>query len=224
MVMIKKYICVLIAMIIFSVPVFANEIGYDELMGPSYIDETTRMASPGRVIITDFYIMGGGLIPGETSTAVFLLQNKGQNSYVNGVLLTGWIDSAAPVEFADTNQVYAGRMEPGAEVTITFEYYTRKVDLTAFRGVYAGFAISYGDEATNSVLTNNVSFSLPVLSTSRVMIDEEDMKWAVPHTSNIDEFLSSGIMQAVYAGVFVLCTIWIILIFLFKLDILKRRF
>jgi len=209
-----------------AVPAFAMEIEMEmELeLGPDGGEPgRTVTVQPGRVLITDFFVMGGGLVAGETSTVVFVLENTGEAG-VNSVVLTGWIDPAAPVEFTGTNQVYVGSIAPGGEASAMFEYYTRNVDLTALHSISAGFTISYGDEAVWAERSNSVAVRLPVLRGARTTVGEEDMRWSEPYISRMAELLTSRAMQALYAGGFVLCSVLAALILLLKLGILKRRF
>jgi len=216
MIKIKKIICALIAAFILILPVTAVPVD-EEVTPPSWT------SPPSRVIITGFTVRGGGLVAGEVSTVVFTLRNTGRWVGVSSVIMTGSIESAAPVEFVGTNQVFIGRIPPDSETTVEIEYYTRNVDLTALRSISASFLIGYEDESIGIERFNSVSVRLPVLRGARTTIDEENMRWAVPHTSRRDALLYSGAMQAVYTGGFILCAIWIIIILLFKLGILRRK-
>lgn len=228
--LLRKTLCILIVTVIFTMPVLAVDTDelYDqddsyEPYEPVTELEHVRMAAPSRVIISDFLVVGGGLSAGETSTVVFVLRNTGQYADINSVVLTGWIDSDAPVSFVDTNQAYAGRIPPGEEIFVMIDYYTRNVNLTALKSVPVGFNISYGDEATNSERTSSVTVLLPVLHGAVTVVNEEEMHWVLPHVSNFDEFMSSRIMQTVYVTVLVVCIILIILKLLFKVGLLKLK-
>ena len=122
--------------------------------------------SVNRVMISDYYVVGGGLVAGEINTAVFILKNTGETSWVTSLLLTGWIDSGAPVDFDGTNQVYVPYIMPRGEVAVEFTYYTKNVDLTLIDTISAGFAINYGDEGSGAERVNNVSFRPPILYVS----------------------------------------------------------
>lgn len=219
----KKIISLLIAayMLIFSVSatVYDIEDENDESLVPigDFI--------PSRVMITDYFVEGGGFVAGEIRKVTYIVKNMSNVSNVTSVLLIGWIDTVTPVEFTGTNQDYIEIIPPKEEVEFVFEYYTRNVDMTAISNVSAGFTIYYCDDALGgSERTNSVSVKLPVLHGTRSMIDEEYMKWATPSVSRLDRLMSSKLMQALYAACFVWCSIWILLLMLFKLGILKRKF
>jgi len=204
MIKIKKLFCFFIAAALLTVPV---------------------SAMPSRVIITDYFVDGGGFVAGQVSTVTFILKNTNSSSNITSVFLVGWIDSGSPVEFAETNQAYVEMISPGGEVEVVFEYYTKNVDMTAIRSVSVGFYIYYSDNALGDTeRSNSVSLRLPVLRGARTTIAEEDMRWSAPMVSNIDNILSSDLMQAVYIAVFVVCVLWSILLVLFRFGILKRRF
>jgi len=223
MIRIKKIICLLIAAFMLACPVLAVSVA--DFDPDEESDEAPRRFSPtSRVMITDYSIRGGGLVAGEVSEVMFVLKNTGRWATVNSVLLTGWIESIAPVEFTGTNQIFIESIPAGGEVAVIFEYYTKNVDLTALRSVSAGFNISYGDEAVGAERSNSVSVRLPVLRGARTTIDEDDMRWSVPQASRRDQLLYSRLMQAAYAGGFIFCGVWIIIIILFKLGVFKRRF
>jgi len=87
-------------------------------------EEPDQMAPASRVLIDEYYIIDGGLSAGRTSTAVFLLKNTGVTASVNSVLITGWIETGAPVEFAGSNQVYVPLIPPGGIIAVEVEYST----------------------------------------------------------------------------------------------------
>jgi len=178
---------------------------------------------PSRVIITDFFIEGGGLEAGGISMAVFMLKNTSETANVNSVLLTGSIDTTAPLELVGTNQAYVRLIPPGGEVEVEFEYYTRNVDLTSIDCISVGFTIHYGDEGTGVERMNSVTLRLPVLRNANTAVDEADMLWPVPQDSALDEFLYSRLMQAAYAAGLVICCVGIAVLLLFKMGILRFK-
>jgi len=219
---IKKIICLLLAVLILASPVLAGPMP----ARPTEEPEVTRPAftsPPSRVIITGYTVSGGGLVAGEVSTVEFTIRNTGQWVGVSSVLLTGSIESAAPVEFTGTNQAFVDRIPPGGEAVVIFEYYTRNVDLTALRSVSVSFVIGYEDESIGIERFINVSVRLPVLRGARTMIDDEDMRWSVPQTRRRDQLLYSRLMQMAYAGGIVFFGIWIIIILLFKIGVFRRK-
>jgi len=205
-----------------AVTVYADEYDAGYEYGLEYEQDPHRMQPPSRVIITDFWVDGGGLAAGETSAVVFALHNTGVD-YVYSVILTGWIEPASPVTFTETNQIYVGSIAPFGETFVTVEYFTSYVDLTALRSVPAGFTINYADTATDIERTNSVTVLLPVVRGLRTAVYEGDMQWDEPHISQVDEFLTSSTMQAVYLGIFTLCAALIMVLLLFKAGILKRK-
>ena len=211
----KIIISVVLCLFMLTFPVFATV----------YIEDapTQQRFPPARVIVTGFSVNGGGLIAGEVSTVEFVLFNTSTNTAVTSVLLTGWIDSIAPVEFTETNQAFIRRIPPGGEAVVTFEYFTRNVDMTAIGTVSAGFSIHYSEELSGLDRSNTVSLNLPVLRRARTTVNDEDMFWPAPFVSDLDRFLVSRTMQTVYVGGFVLCGILIVIILLFKLGILRFK-
>jgi len=174
------------------------------------------MAPPSRVVIADYTIEGGGLAAGETVTAEFKLRNTGASASVSSVLVTGWIDTAAPVEFIGVNQAYVASIPPRGESVVRFTYYTRDVDLSGVGSVSAGFAIAYGDEGSASERTNNVSVRLPVLHSDAARVSESDFYWLEPQASALDTFLYSERMQLVYAAGLSCSGAFILILFVFK--------
>jgi hypothetical protein len=222
MIKIKKMICWMLAAFMLVLPVSATRIDSIE-NNDEYVSALMR-SIPSRVMIADYYIEDGGLVAGEVSKATFIIRNMSRTSNVTSVFLSGWIDSAAPVEFIGTNQAYVEIINPSQEIAVVFEYYTRNVDMTAIGTVAAGFTIHYSDDAiAGHERSNSVSVRLPVLRGARTAIDEEDMQWPAPWVSDGERFLSANIMQAVYAAGFVFSVIWIILLVLFKFGVLKRK-
>jgi len=210
----KKAMCILaITFMLAGQIISANKIVYGEPTIPL----------PSRVIITSYSISGGGLVAGETRRATFVLENTSVTAYISSVLVTGRIESTAPVYFVGTNQVYIGRIPPGGNVEVVFEYYTQRVDMAAVGRVYAGLTVQYADEATRVERINNITVHLPVLLEVRTPINEEQMQWQMRELSRIDSLLYSSVMQALYLGIIVFCVIWIVLLILFKFGILKRR-
>jgi len=195
---------------------------YDEYYD-NEIEETETMTPPSRVIVVDHSVEGGGLVAGEISTVLLRLQNTSDYYGINSVLLTGWIESGAPVEFTATNQVYAGRIAPGGEIIVELMYYTQNVDLTAIASVTVGFAINYGDEATSVERVSNVSINLPVLRGLRTTVEEVDMIWEAYYPSRVNVILSSREMQIVYLGLLVVSLLLSIVLILFKVGILVRK-
>ncbi|MCL2426022.1 MAG: hypothetical protein FWD05_06765 [Oscillospiraceae bacterium] len=181
------------------------------------------MTPPSRVIVVGYTVGGGGLAAGEISNVAIKLRNTSDNYYVNSVLLTGWIESGAPIEFSTTNQEYGGRIAPDEETIVTFTYYTQNVDLTAIASVTVGFTINYGDEATNVERVSNVSINLPVLRGLRTSVEDADMIWATYYPSRINVILSSGGMQAVYVGLLVASLLLSVILILFKVGIFVRK-
>jgi len=176
------------------------------------------MTPPSRVIITDYSIEGGGLAAGETVTAEFTLRNTGASAYVNSILVTGWIDTAAPVEFIGVNQAYVASIRPRGEAVVRFTYYTRDVDLSGVGSVPAGFSIAYGDEGSASERTNNVSVRLPVLHTEAARVSEADFYWPEPQASTLDTFLYSERMQLVCAAGLAFCGMLILILLIYKIS------
>jgi len=187
------------------------------------IEELDLMVPPSRIIISDYFIEGEGLVAGEISAAVITLQNTSDYYYLNSILITGWIEPGAPVEFLTTNQEYAGRLPPGEEISVTIMYYTQNVDLTAVSSVEAGFTIHFGDEATQTERTNNVSINLPVLRGVITAIERADMVFETYTPSSIDILLSSRNMQAVYLGVLIASFLFSVIIILFKARVFVRK-
>ena len=183
-----------------------------------------KAAPPSRVLITDYSVRGGGLMAGEVSTAVFTLTNMSSETAVNSVLITGWIEAAAPVEFTRTNQVYVARIPPGGEATVVFEYYTRHVDMTAIGTVSVGFSIAYSEEEGGTERSNNVSLRLPVQRGARTTVRDDDMEWPMPWVSDFDRLLASRAMQMVYVGGAAFSGVLTVIIMLFKTGILRRKF
>jgi len=168
-------------------------------------EEPEQMIPASRVMIDEYYVVDGGLIAGKTSTAVFMLRNTGVTASVNSVLITGWIETEAPVEFAGSNQVYVPLIPPGGIVAVEVEYSTKNVDLTSIESISAGFTIAYGDEGTGVERTNSVSLRLPVSGGRNAGVNEEDMHWTEPGDSVLDVLLYSQGMQFVYAAGLVFC-------------------
>jgi hypothetical protein len=222
--LLKRILAAVLAVLfvfLLAFPVFAATIDIED--EPDETAVSRRVFPPSRVIITDYFVTGDGLSAGEVSTVTFVLRNMSWVSAVNSVLLTGWIESAAPVEFTGSNQVYIDAIPPRGERLAVFEYYTRHVDMTAISTVSAGFAIVYSDDA-GIERTSNVSVRLPVLRGARTTVSEDDMQWPTPWVSDRNSFLASRLMQIAYAGGFVFCVALIIIIMLFKIGILRRRF
>lgn len=224
MIRLKKTLCLIITAFIFAFPILSAD--YNDMENQS--EESIKIPSgsiPSRVIITDYSVEGGGLEAGKVCTVTFIIENTSKVSNVTSVLMTGWIDSVAPVEFAETNQVYVDTIVPGEKVSVVFKYYVKKVDMKAIGNVSAGFTIYYNDEAlAMHERTNSISVKLPVLHGEKTTIDEEYMQWSTPLVSNRERLLSSNIMQALYAAGFVFSCIWIVLLILFKFGVLKRGF
>ena len=174
------------------------------------------MAPPSRVVIADYAVEGGGLAAGKTVTAEFTLRNTGASAYVNSVLVTGWIDSASPVEFIGVNQAYVASIRPRGEAVVRFTYYTRDVDLSGVGSISAGFAITYGDEGSAVERTNNVSVRLPVLRADAARWDESDFYWPEPQDTALDTFLYSRRMQFVYAAGLACSGFFILVLFVLK--------
>jgi len=175
-------------------------------------EEPDQMIPASRVMIDEYYVVDGGLIAGKTSTAVLMLKNTGLMANVNSVLITGWIETEAPVEFAGSNQVYVPLIPPGGIVAVEIEYNTKNVDLTSIESISAGFTISYGDEATGVERTNSVSLRLPVSGVRNAGVNEGDMHWTAPGDSVLNELLYSRSMQLVYAAGLVICCAGIVAI------------
>jgi len=199
--LIKIIIAISAVLLLFTFPAAVSAAG-----------ETAQITPASRVLIDDYYVVGGGLAAGKTSAAVFMLKNTGMTASVNSVLITGWIETGAPVEFTGSNQAYVPLIPPGGIVAVEIEYSTKNVDLTSIESVSAGFTISYGDEGSGAERTNSVSLRLPVSGGRNVVIKEEDMHWTVPGESALDELLYSRNMQFVYAAGLALCCFGIVVI------------
>jgi len=220
--LIKTIICIVVIALMSVLLVYAYETEYEEAEYEE--DEQQGTSSPSRVIIIDYSIHGDGLAAGEVSTGIFVLKNTSAAAYVSSVLLTGWIETSAPVHFTGTNQAYIGRIPPGGTVNVAFEYYSENIDMAAISSINAGFAIHYADEATGIERANNVTLRLPVLREGRPPLYPEQLTWQTRELSRLDSLLYSRTMQTVYLGTIIFCAIWIILLMLFKFGILKRKF
>jgi len=194
------------------IAVLATMLVYAFPAAVSASEGTDQMIPASRVMIDEYYVVDGGLIAGKTSTAVFMLKNTGVTASVNSVLITGWIETEAPVEFAGSNQVYVPLIPPGGIVAVEVEYSTKNVDLTSIESISAGFTISYGDEGTGVERTNSVSLRLPVSGGRNAGVSEEDMRWTEPGDSVLDVLLYSQGMQFVYAAGLVICCAGIVVI------------
>lgn len=238
---IKIIICLLVVAYTLTFPVLATipTIPIEEYVNAENIENVENVENdeddedvkvqkkfiPSRAMITDYFVEGGGLAAGKVSKVTFKLKNMSRTSNITSVLLIGWIDSSAPVEFTGINQAYVEIIFPSEEVEIVLEYYAKNVDMTAIGNVSAGFAIYFHDDALNgNERINNVSVKLPILHGARNTIAEEYMQWSTPSVSRLDRMLTSNIMQAMYAAGLVCCSIWILLLMFFKFGVLKRRF
>ena len=199
--LIKTFIAVPAVLLLFAFPAAVSAAG-----------ETVQTTPASRVLIDEYYVIDGGLVAGKTSTAVFMLKNTGVTANVNSVLITGWIETGAPVEFTGSNQAYVPVIPPGGLVAVEIEYSTKNVDLTSIESVSAGFTISYGDEGSGVERTNSVSLRLPVSGGRNVVISEEDMHWTAPGDSALDGLLYSENMQLIYAAGLAICCLGVIAI------------
>jgi len=196
------------AMVMLLFPITVLATGNDE---PA---DAKPAAPASRVVISDYYIVGDGLVSGTQSTLVIVMKNTSETDNVSSVLVTGWIETGAPVEFVGANQAYVPHILPGREATVEFEYSTKNVDLSSIDGISAGFTILYSDESSGTERTNNVSLRLPVSSGDDSVFDEADMRWPEPKPSAMDAFLYAKYMQTIYvAGIILCCVCVVILLF-----------
>jgi len=202
-----------LSMLLFPNNALAAE--YGELAG------VKPTAPASRVIISDYHIVGDGLVSGKQCTLVIRLQNVSGVENVNSVLVTGWIEAGAPVEFVGVNQAYIPRILPGDEADMEFEYYTKHVDLSSIDSISAGFTILYSDEGSGTERTNSVSLRLPVSSGTDSAFDETDMRWPEPGHSALDEFLYSTFMQTVYIAGIIFCCVCVVILLLNKARVAR---
>jgi len=209
-----------VLLIILMLPAFSHAA---ELTLPDELPEEIVAEPPSRIVITEYSVGDGGLKAGEASTALFTLKNMNDSFNVNSILITAWVDSAAPVEFIGTNQSYIALLTPGGEAKAVFVYYTKNVDISAIGSVSAGFSIQYFDESDGKERTNNISVRLPVVNYTDTTLDEAYMQWQTPSESAVDEMLYSMRMQAIYVAGLVFSCICIAVLLLFKFTVLRRK-
>lgn len=215
--MIRVFFNIMTAIMLFIFPatVFASA-------APESVNNMEAAEIPSRIIITDYFIEGGGLVAGETNSAVFVLRNTSMSSKVTSVLLTGWIDNEAPAEFDSTNQIYVPSIPPGGESSVEIKIYTNAVDLTSINSIAAGFTVSYNDEESQIMRSDDVCVRLPVLHVPSAIIDEANLLWQAPALSAIDKFLNAKYTQTLCITGLIVCSIGSIikLLIMFK----KLRF
>jgi len=171
-----------------------------------------------RVVVSGYSVADGGLEAGRASTASITLHNTAKTAVVSSLLVTGWVETGAPVEIVGVNQVYVPLIRPDGEATVEFDYYTKNVDLASIDTISAGFTITYYDEGSAVERTNSVSLRLPVLESSRAAVDEAEMRWREPTPSSIDRFLNSNLMQLLYFTGLAVCAAGIAILVLLKLK------
>ena len=186
------------------------------------VPEEPVYSPPSRIIVTAYSAEGGGLTPGNSCAVTIELQNTSAISRVNSVLITGWIDSSAPVHFAETNQAYITTIPPNGTAYAEFIYYTEKIALSAVESVNAGFNIYYSDEVAGADRTNNVSVRIPVLYEKTDT--EKEIRWQDPPAAGVEALLFSARMQPIYSAVTVFCLFGVVLSLLNKIRIALRRF
>jgi len=193
----------------------------------AFADEDDELLSAGpkaasRVIISDYSVADGGLTAGKTCIATFTLHNVNENAAVNSVLVTGGIETGAPVVYVGVNQAYVPLIEPGGEAVVEFEYYTKNVDMTSIDSISVALTISYVDEGTEIERTNSVSLRLPVSESTPAVVSDADMHWQEPGTSGMNGFLDSGRMQMVYFVGLVVCGVGIGVLLFRKLKAARQ--
>jgi len=116
----------------FSITVYADELEDEEIPEPD-------PHPPSRVIVTDHYLIGDGIIAGEESTLVLKLMNTSNEFPVSSILVSGWLEQGSPVVFIGANQAYMPIIEPGSEIEVQFALYAYNIDLTLISTITSNF-------------------------------------------------------------------------------------